>query len=468
MSTTTVSFSSTTHDAKIEELRRREAEAREAIRRRIGVASATIAEQEARLQRAVARLDEAARRLPDLTLRAPQLSAMSGDIGQDPARLEAYAVRMTAEVEHFSRRLDSAIAEAERMLQRRIRKAAAWRSAADVERQLELIIQRCRNEAARLQDNFTLPALPAKPNKEAELEMVEAYVRALRQRHGEMERHHASLRARVESRQYAIDLGGSRVAMRSADAVLARHEAEQRTRAVDALRAHCDAELARYGLRLEGLTGAVQAQIEAALEQAQGQDWRESIARWIAHEKQQRDGVARALALLQCAPDLVHDDPRLSRRWAALAAQLQRIASGLEDLTPSVEREYEQLRTDARHLINTAFTKADWVRAMSEQGFEIFERQDGQGLIVVDLDHPETWLEATPLEAEQGGFGVTLELKTDADSLAGEVEVMDTICAKLARVAKSATPGVATNAEVIDHKRRIERGHRPKTFAQRI
>lgn len=106
---------------------------------------------------------------------------------------------------------------------------------------------------------------------------------------------------------------------------------------------------------------------------------------------------------------------------------------------------------------------------MSEQGFEIFERDDGQGLVVVDLDHPEIWLEATPLEAGQGGFAAVLELKTDVESAKDEAKVTDSICTKLARAAEGAKRDVATEAEVIERKSQITRGRRPaKALAQRL
>jgi|GEM_PF-3272233 len=486
MSTTTVSMRSTTRNAEIEELRRREAEARaaarraaqraeeqrrreEALRRRIVAANRIIADEESRLQSVVARLDEAARRLPDLALSAPQLPAMSSGIAQDPARLEAYAEHLKAEVERFSRRLDGAIAEAERLLERRIQKAAAWRTAADLEQQMELRTQGSREAAARLQENLTIIAPPARPHPEAELEAVEAYVAALCRNLEALNRQHASLCARVTARERAVALGGTLVQSQDAAEAHARHEAGRVVAAQAALRAHLQARLAAADLALEDLPDGLRVLIDDALAQAHRQDQGERVTRWVAREKQSRDGVQHALALMQNPPDLVHDDPLLAQRWTALLAQLQRIASGLEAFTPGVEREYAQIQADARLLVNTAFTKADWVQAMSEQGFEIFEREDGQGLVVVDLDHPEVWLEATPFEAEQGGFAAALELKTDAASLPGEAKVTDSICAKLARAAGDAKPNVKIEAEVIERESRITRGRRPaKAWAQRL
>jgi DNA repair exonuclease SbcCD ATPase subunit len=197
MSTTTVSYRSTTRDANLAAVRRREAEAREAARRarrhaqeerrraaeerrreeeerrRIARANQAIVDQEVRFQEVVARLDDAARRLPDLTLAAPRLAAMSESTAQNPAKLEAYAAQLTADVDTFARRVDGAIAEAERLLARRIAKAAAWRRAGDLEQQLELLRGEIRDVAAQLGTQTTAVAAPGRPGPEAELELVE-------------------------------------------------------------------------------------------------------------------------------------------------------------------------------------------------------------------------------------------------------------------------------------------------------
>ena len=510
MSTTTVSFRSTTRDADLAAARQREAAARAAAResrrraeaqrhrqqearrqaeaerqqeaerqRRRARAQRTLAEQEARFEGLVARLDEAAGRLPDLALSAPRLAAMDAGTAQDPAQLEASAAQVTADVAAFADRVAGAIAEAERLLERRLAKAAAWRRATDLEQRLEQLAAQIR--AVAMQLGTAAPATPTptpgRPEPEAELEAVEAYEAALRGRLAAAEGQRDRLVAQAQSRERALALSGTAVQTRTAGEALNAHARAQRERAVTALAAFRDGELARAGLCLDELPAALQAQLAEAVAAAQAHDFRPSIARWIAREQQRRAGVARALALLQCAPELVHEDAGLAQRWANLAEQLQRIAGGLEDFHPSVAREYAQLDADARRLVNAAFSRADWVQAMCAQGFEVLERQDGQGLVVVDLDHPEVWLEATEYEDAEGGFATSLELKTDADRqadaavLAGESRITDAICAKLARAAASGTPEVAATAEVVEHEDRIKRARRPpvarKTFAQR-
>lgn len=471
MSTTTVSVRSTARDIEIEELRRREAEVREAIRRRIGVANQTIAMQENRFQSAVARLDAAARGLPDFALTAPTLPTLSGDIANNPARLDVYATQLTTEVAQFERRLDAAIAEAERLFARRIAKAAAWRNAVDLEQQLDLRTQASLEVATRLNERVTFASSPEKPQAEAELEEVEAYMAALRQQLEHANRLFASLHARSEARTRATALAGTQVPVQSADVAHARYEENQIATAQAVLRSHLDSALSKSGLRMNDLCEGARALIEDALVYAHCQDQRERVTRWIAREQQRREGVARALTLMQSAPNLVHDDQALALRWASLLVKLQRVAGGLDDFTPSVEREYEQIRADACRLLNMTYTKADWVQAMIEQGFEIIPLDDGQGLIVVDLDHPEVWFAVTELESEQGDFAAVLELNTDV-ALVDEAKVTADICAKLAKTTNTITPNVTIQAEIIEHENRIKRARRPakahKTFAQEL
>lgn len=496
MSTTTVSVRSTARDADLAAVRRREAQAREAAhearrraaeqrrreaeelrreeqrRRRIAQLNQQVVAQEIRFQGLVERLDDAARRLPDLSLKAPRLASMSDKVATDPDRLADYVAQLTADVEKLARRVDRGIAEAEHQLQRRIARASAWRRTADLDQRIDLLLRQGRETAAEIGVSPELQALPARPHPDVDLEAVEAYEKELQACLDKMKNRYASLRARVQSRANAIRIGGALVQTSDAGDVLVRHREAEHARAMAEQRAHRDAELARAGLRLEDLPGAVRELIDSALEQAPNRDYCPSITRWIAREKRKREGVERALGLMQSAPDMVHDDLELSRRWASLAAQLQRIAGGQEDFSVSVEHEYEQLRADAGRLVNTAFTRADWVEAMCQQGFEVLEREDGEGLIVVDLDQPEIWLEATEYTDEQGSFAATLELKTDAQLLPGEAAITDSVCQKLAQAASSAAPDVAAEAAVVEHENRIKRARRPaaarKTFAQSL
>ena len=487
MSTTTVSVRSTTEEAILEDVRNREAEAREAarraaeraarveeekrrrealeremLRRRLEAANQIIARQDALYQKEVSRLDEASRHLPDLSFRAPSLPGLSSGVAGNPEKLEEYAGKLTSTVQNFSRELDGAIAEAERLLARRIAKATAWRTASDLEQSTAVRTQAGREVAARLNEPVVFPALPEKPGTEVELEAVEGYVVALRSALDAINRQYARLIACEEARERAAALAGSHVKTRSASEAHARHESARIASAQAKLGETVEAALSSSGMALNELPDAMQFLIEDALLHAHTLDRTEQVVRWVAREKQHQDGMRRAMFLMQRAPETLHDDAALTQRWANLLVHLQRVAGGLEELTPSLDREYEQICADAQRNLNTAFTKADWVKAMSEQGFEILEREDGQGLVVVDLDHPEVWLEATELESPDGGFGAVLELKTDMEPGADqEAAITARVCSRLGQVAGAAASKVQTQAEVIERKNRITRGRRP-------
>ncbi len=473
MSTTTISVSTLVLAvpviAALEGIRRLEAASREMDRRRkIGKANKAISEQEERFQKAVSRLDDAVRRLPDLKLRTPKLPAISSNESQGPEMLESYVKRLTEEVNRFEAQLDASIAEAERILDRRVKKAATWRAATDLEQQCKILEQRCRDLAPHAGEVFTVPRIGKRPHEDAELEEVESYLSVLREMHEGLRRGHDALRKRVASLESAMALAGKELKTGAAEDALSRHQTEKKARAITELQAHRDKELCRNGLSLDDLSDSLRDQIAWAMEQAHRNDYREDISRWISREKQRRRDVARALDLLGTPPVLLHEDAGLTRRWESLAQKLQRIAGGLDDLTTSVEREYEQLKNDALLMVNTGLARADWISAMYAEGFEVFENGDGKGLVVVDLDHPETWLDVTPLKAEGGGFGAIIEMKTDAKALPDEAKVTDAICAKLKRAAVSALPEVSTKAEEVDRKTRIERARRPKALAQRL
>lgn len=489
MSTTTVSVSSTTSEASVEEVRSREAEAREAarlvaeraaldeerraarereaLRSRVDVANRVIAEQESLFQRLLARLDEAARRLPDLSLQAPTLPSLQRGMVEDPEKLEAWCARLTTAVGEFSRQLDVAIADAERLLRRRVAKAAAWRTAADLEQQALLRIEASRVLAGRLKLVPKLVPLPGKAPADAELEAVELYVGSLRRALAEIDRQYVVLVAREDARERAAALAGAALQTRAAAQAHAEHEAMHKARARAALLQSLSEVLSATGLVQDDLSPATRFLIDDALAHSDISDRREQLARWVTREQQRREGVDRALALMQSAPDLVHADASLAQRWSVLLAHLQRVAGNIDEFTPHVEREYEQICADARRNLKSAFTKADWVLAMSEQGFEILERDDGQGLVVIDLDHPEVWLEGEALESDEGGFGAVLELRTDSESSAEQDSaITSSVCSRLSEVAGAAAGKVQTQAEVIERKERITRSRRPAMARQ--
>jgi hypothetical protein len=462
MSTTTASVRSTARTPSLVELRLREAAAREAARRRVQAASRAVAQLEEEFQQQLARFDAASRRLPDLSLQAPSLPTPRSRAAENPAALERYQAEVARVVGSFKHQLDASIAEAERLLERRLATAAAWRLAGDLEQRAAARLQAARAAAERLDTSARAPAMPARPNTEVGLEAVQRYVEQLQAALAAVEAEAQRLEALSDARERAAELGGPRVAGHDAAEARARHVAERRAAAQAALRTTIVAGLAAANLGEEDLSASVRTLIEEAMTQAEAADRREQVARWIARDGHRHHSVQRALCMMQEAPELVHEEHGLAARWVSLLARLQRVASGLEELTVSIEREYEQLRADASRQVTTAFTKADWIKTMTEQGFEVLEHEDGGGLVLVDLDHPEVWLEATELQSDQGGFGAVLELRTDADLPAEhDAAVTSSICKRLAQAQSAAGSDILTETAVIERAPRIERGRRP-------
>ncbi len=477
MSTTTVTYDSTTLDIAIADLRRIEAEARAAARKaareaererrreeqerqRIERASTAIAQHEESFQRAVATLDEAARRLPDLMLVAPKLPVLGSDFAGDLAQLEAYAKQLQTSVTRFEQQLHAAIEHATNLLQRRIAKAKAWQHCLDMEQQHAQRQEACAALAAHLGHPFTAMAVPERPGTDAELESVQTYEKALQSQLEALGKEHAELCSRKAARSRAAALAGPTVVAEQGTASLKRYETERREAARSALLKHRDETLQEFGLTMEQLPDSVCNLIEGALEDAHLQDQRDRITYWIAHEEQRRSGVTRVLEVLQCAPDLVHDDRYLGHRWSVLSGRLQRIAGGLEDFGPDVDREYEQLQSDAARLRGKAYASVDWIQRMREEDFEVLERDDGNGLYIVDLTHPEVWLEVSePLEAEGA---LVRELNINADTTqADEAGVTDSVCKRLAKVAGKTSPQVKSDSVEIERDRHIKRRTRP-------
>lgn len=488
MSTTTVSYSSPTRNVDLDALRRQEADAREAARRaarlaaarreqeqairnRIDAANQLIAVQEARYQEAIARLDAASRRLPDLTLQAPALPRFAPSTFGDPGAIEQYATRLSATVDHFAQTLDSAIAAAERRLQRRIETAAISQEATELERQRQLLEQQAQEAAARARESFDLPAPPARPGADAPLEDLQAYVTALKSSVQSLAAKRADLETRLATRERAAALGGRTIAGSSASAALSRHHRDHAAAAQASLRAHINEVLASTNLQLDDLPGSVRLLIDSAITNAHEQDQHERVTYWITRESARRNGIARAIELLQSPPNLVRADAGLSQRWDSLSAQLQRIAGGREEMSPSVETEYAQLCADSNNRIRSQYAMTAWVRACAEQGLEVLEREDGQGLLLLDLnaedpdnrdrDAPSYWVEAENLQNDEGAFCTVLTLKTDSVSTAQDEKAAETLCAKLDRIFNDTNTSIKTDTEIIERRGRVRRGSRP-------
>lgn len=484
MSTKTVSFRTTAEDIDLARLRHEEEMARQAAReaaqraheqrqqeetarRRTAEAHRKIASADAHFRALVTRLDEAASRLPDLALVAPKLVTLSSDIVGNLVALEGHADEITAQVRGFEMRLNQGIAQAESRQRRRIAKAAAWRESSDLKGQIDLRRQSNRDIANLLGEAPDTTSLPVPPATDAKLEAVESYVARLRAALAAANSANAALKARQATRQRAASLAGSTQVTPAAGESLQRFDTAVQAAARKRLQDRITAALKASGQTLSDLSGTVRLLIEDAETNAGTQDQGDRVARLIAREKALSDGVTMALSLIRQPPDLSQGDPDLSQRWTNLLIHLERVANGQDAFSPTMEREYSQIEADARRQRNAAFSKASWIHAMAKQGFEVLERDDGPGLILVDLANPDVWLEAT--EVMQGGqtegFGATLEMKTDAMSgtshpAAAPEKVTADICSRLAKASEAGSHTVAVT-EVVERKGRIARAARP-------
>ena len=487
MSTETVYYSKA-REIKAAELRRREAAAREArrraaqlkaeqkaqeaARRRIDAANVIIQDQEHIFQYEIARLDEATQRLPDLLMSAPELSTPEYSNNTAPEEVEVYAAMMTNEVSRFVEQLGTAIVDAERLLQRRLQKAEAWRNAMDLENNVKCRKQDVDGLAALLQLVPKEITLPVRPDSSAELEEVQMYLEAIKQSMDEMEQEYSNLISRQQSRERAAGLAGSQLRVNNVGKAQKEHQSSLLVSAKNSLIKMLDQTLDTYEMRLKDLPEATQWLVEDAISHADTSDKSEQVVRWIARTKQHLEGTRKSIIMMQEAPEMIHKNKQLSYRWSLLVERLQRVAGGLDEFTPDLDREYQQISVDAGRNICTAYTKEDWLCAMSEQGFEVFERENGEGMVVVDLNNLDVWLEAAEIQSNGGdGFGVSMELKTDVNSSPEqEIAITENVCSRLKQAMSATTDETNVHSEVVSRTQKITRGKRLtrklKTFHQ--
>ena len=477
MSTTTVSYATTQDDSGSDYFRalqaaqrkaaraeaqraERERQRQEKERLRIERAHQQVAAQEEIFQRAVARLDEAARHLPDLTLTAPSLPELREDVASDIEQLEAYATTLEVMVKRFGLQLGTAINQAEEQLRRRKAKAESWQRIADMEQQYAQLTQVCTKLAHDLDQECKVDSLRERPHSAAGLEEVLACEMQVRASLDSVNELHVHLCDRAAARARATGLAGPKVTVRDARTALNEFEVARREAARAQLLQHRDKQLRAYDVAMEQLPSAVRGLIEHAVDEAHMHDRSDRISAWIRQESQRRDGIAMAMKLMQCPPEMVHDEPALARRWNILSDRLQRIASGLEAFVPEVDHEYAQLQNDANCFRKAACGRVNLVTQLRGQGYEVYERGDDQGMVVVDLDNPDVHLLLTEHAAEGGGTVSVMELMADSAAV-DDAKVTEDACKRLANAAAQQTPGMTTKSEVLERKQRLSRAPRP-------
>lgn len=470
MSTTTVSVTRTAEEIRLEEVRVKEAAAREAALRRLGIANTSIDRSQARFKQLLSRLDEAASRLPDLKLQAPSMESFSSEYANDPTEVEAFASNLMQVVDRFQAQLEMSIHEAEVTLKRRLATAQAWRTSLGLEQQVEFNFEQIQRHKTLLESNEYPAERTTRPSKNAELEQVQAYINTLKSYITQSSQLILTIERRAATRELGKQVTGKIVtATQSAGQVLDTHQALKNEQAKQRLQAVIENALKNHKRDFTDLEQHTQTMLNALLDQAHLGDVSDMAERSIARDLALKAQAIKAENMLRQVPELIYSNPVLAKRWEVLSSQLQQVANGLEVLSPSIDKELRQIRIDSQLAVNDAFSKADFIAALSEH-FEVFESDTG--LVAIDLENPEVWLEASEVESESGGFAAILQMKTDSKAtLNNEKQITNDVCKKINRIATHQDEKVNGVSEVVEHESTITRSRRPtrptvrKTFA---
>lgn len=470
MSNTTISVTQAAEAARLADIRQQEEAARRARieRERSAQALSQLLQQEERLHAIQSLLDEASARLPDLRRVTAFEWAEPPSEKAGAAQLESHLSQVRQQLDSFERDVENAINQAEVQLQRREATAAAWHASQDNEAQWRMNHQAMAELSQRLGQSPRRESMHNRPATDAELETVQAHVERLQIAITRQAAVLSVLRSETMTLARAGETAGVTVTgVRGAQEALAQHDAK----AVAQSRARFEASLvqamAANAVRSEHLPEGVQRLIEGARQMSADKDWSVTLQDWMAREATRRHDTARALVMLSSPPEGVVEDESLSRRWQQLTPHLQAVMSGHETMRSDLEAEFVQLGRDAQRQLNYRLSRAAWFARLASQGLEVLEREDGEGLVVIDLTCPETWLEAQEIEGENGEFAATLELMTDAapGSLDEEAQTAS-VCDRLGKASGQKTDKVKAESEVLERKKRITRARKPALKTQ--
>jgi hypothetical protein len=458
----TISVIQAAKAARQADIRRQEEAARHARieRERSAQARGQILQEDERFRRIQSRRDEAAARLPDLVI-VDSFSWTEVPVEEaGAARLETYLAQVRQGLDRFDNEVTNAIRQAEYRLQRSKDTAAAWRTAQDAEAQWRMNHQTQVELSRRLaQGPFTVTQ-PTRPDKKAELELVQDFVARLQSAIARQELALAAMRVEARNANRAAQTAGNAISgARSGEKALAEFNAAQ----VAMARARFDASLLHamttHQLHADDLPPGMQRLIKGARHLADEKDWAVSLGDWMAREATRRRDTSRALGMLVTPPEGALEDPALAQRWLQLTPRLQAVMAGHEPMTSDIEAEFEQLGRDAQRQLNHRLSRAACHAQLAQQGMEVLACEDGRELIEIDL---HTWLELEEYEGENGEYAATFVLKTDAAEGAPDDEAKTAaVCDQLAKAAGQQIAKVNSDSEVVERKSRITRGRKP-------
>lgn len=470
MSNTTLTVTQAAEAARLADIRRQEEAERRARleRERSAQALSQLLQQEERLHNIQASLDEAGARLPDLR----QVSAFEWreppNAKAGAAQLERHLTQMRQQLDTFERDVNAAINHAEIQLQRREATATAWRASQDAETQWRMNHQAMAELSLRLGQSPRTEAMPIRPAKNAELETVQAHIERLQAAIAKQTSTLTATRSEVLTLARAGETAGAAViGVRTAQESLAQHHAETVTQARARFEASLVNAMASNAIRSDDLPVGLQRLIEGARQMSADKDWAITLQDWMAREATRRRDTSRALVILSSPPEGAVEDSALSLRWQQLTPHLQAVMAGHESMSSELEAEFAQLGRDAQRQLNYRLSRAAWCARMASQGLEVVEREDGEGLVVIDFTCPETWLVAQEFEGENGEFAATLELMTDAapGTLDEEAQTAS-VCERLRKASGQNADKVKAESEVVERKKRITRAQKPALKAQ--
>lgn len=465
MSNTTITVNEAAEAAQLADIRRAEEEERRARieRERSVTASGEILQQEARYRGIQNRLDAASMRLPDLvytgTFHWPDAPPQQAGAAQ----LEAYLSQLRQQLDRFESDAASAVSQAEHRLMRRQATAAAWRTSHDIEAQWRQNQQALTELAQRLGQQPRTEAHPQRPAQDAELEQVQTHVARLQTAVSRQEATLTALRSEARTLARASEnAGGAVTGTRSGAQALVEHQAKADAQALARFEASLQQAMAASAVRSEDLPPVVMRLVDGARQMATDKDWSVTLTDWMAHQAARRRDTARALMMLSSPPEGALEDSALTQRWQQLTPRLQAAMAGHETLSSDIEAEFAQLGRDAQRQLNYRLSRAACFARLAREGMQVVERDDGEGLVVIDLSCPETWLEVQEFEGENGEFAATFVLKTDAaeGSLNEEAQTAS-VCERLGKANGQGTDKVRSESEVVERKRRITRAIKP-------
>ncbi len=477
MSTNDILVRRAAEAARIEDLRRLEAEQAERERQRLGLANQAVSQLDQRYRALVSHRDEAASRLPDLQFLEPAWPDLPAQVGQNAAALEGYVGQVRSLVSQFETQLSAAIEEAQAVLTDRLARAQAWREAQALEQAVQISQQHLAAACQAVQESVPQNPSVSRPTADASLVSLQHYLVALKAHVATIQQQTAGARRRFDTRCMGQSLAGTLVAAGStATDALAHHASVQRSHVQQALQATLKHALTTSGLTLADLPQGTQILLNAAADVAESNaTQRERIQRLVARERVLKEHVTNAERLLKSPPELVHAHPKRARRWATLVQQLEAVCSGRAAYSPHLDLEYGQIKADAQRDLDRRYVQTEFVGALRDQDFHALSDEHGR-LVIEDLKHHGVWLEETqPLdvkEGERGGIATVLELKTDAPAtdVSKDEKVISSVCERLQAVGQSSAK-VRGEHTVLDRKERIQRAKRPtvlKTFNAQI